>query len=228
MKYLANFKKIVLVCVKKGWQQKDPFYGFSIAPKDVNREFLTQEELDAIAAKQFTALRINIVRDVFLFSCSTGLAYVDVHKLKRSEICTGVDGEKWVFTSRQKTEEPSRLPWLPVCLEIVKRYEQHPQCIANDRVLPVWSNQKMNEYLKEIADLCGIKKRLTYHIARHTFATTVTLNNRVPIETVAKMLGHKSLKTTQHYAKILDKKISEDMQVLRQKLGGENAARKAK
>lgn len=224
MKYLTNFKKVVLICVKKGWLQKDPFYGFSIAPKDVSREILTQEELDAIAQKQFTALRINIVRDIFLFSCYTGLAYVDVHKLKRSEICTGVDGGKWIFTSRQKTEGPSRIPLLPICLEIMKSYEQHPQCVTQDRVLPVWSNQKMNEYLKEIADLCGIKKRLTYHIARHTFATTITLNNGVPIETVAKMLGHKSLKTTQHYAKILDKKISEDMQVLRRKLVRENAS----
>jgi integrase len=127
-----------------------------------------------------------------------------------------MDGEKWIFTSRQKTEVPSRIPLLPVCLDILNRYKDHPQCVGQDRVLPVWSNQKLNEYLKEIADLSGIKKRLTYHIARHTFATTVTLNNGVPIETVAKMLGHRSLKTTQHYAKILDKKISNDMQALKQ------------
>lgn len=226
MKYLANFKKIVLLCVKKGWLQKDPFFGFHIAPKEVVRQFLSQQELDALAAKQFGAERLNIVRDIFLFSCYTGLAYVDVHKLRRSEIITGMDGHQWIFTSRQKTEVPSRIPLLPVCLEILQRYEQHPQCLGKDRVLPVWSNQKLNEYLKEIADVCGIKKRLTYHIARHTFATTVTLNNGVPIETVAKMLGHRSLKTTQHYAKILDKKISEDMQTLRQKLGGETSAKR--
>ena len=218
MKYLANFKKIVLLCVKKGWLQKDPFYGFCLANREVIREFLTQHELDEMWKKRFATPRLTIVRDIFLFSCYTGLAYVDVHKLKRSEINIGIDGQKWIFTSRQKTEIPTRVPLLPICLEILQRYEDHPQCNNEDRVLPVWSNQKMNEYLKEIAEVCGIKKRLTYHTARHTFATTVTLNNGVPIETVAKMLGHRSLRTTQHYAKILDKKVSEDMKMLRDKL----------
>jgi site-specific recombinase XerD len=218
IKYLRNLKKVVLLCVKKGWLDKDPFYGFKLANKEVVRDFLTQQELDALTRKEFAATRLTIVRDIFLFSCYTGLAYVDVRKLKRSEIGIGMDGEKWVFTSRQKTEVRSRIPLLPVCLQIIKRYEQHPQCINRDSVLPVWSNQKMNEYLKEIADVSGINKRLTYHIARHTFATTVTLNNGVPIETVARMLGHKSLRTTQHYAKILDKKVSEDMQMLKAKL----------
>jgi len=218
MKYLANFKKVVLICVKKGWLDKDPFYGFKLARKEVIRDFLTQQELDTMAAKEFCTSRLTIVRDIFLFSCYTGLAYVDVRKLKRSEIGIGMDGEKWIFTSRQKTEVLSRIPLLPVCIDIIKRYEDHPQCVSRNSVLPVWSNQKMNEYLKEIADLCGITKRLTYHIARHTFATTVTLNNGVPIETVARMLGHKSLRTTQHYAKILDKKVSEDMQLLKKKL----------
>jgi site-specific recombinase XerD len=218
IKYLRNFKKIVLLCVKKGWLNKDPFYGFKLANKEVVRDFLTQQELDTMANKEFAAVRLTIVRDIFLFSCYTGLAYVDVRKLKRSEIGIGMDGEKWIFTSRQKTEVPSRVPLLPVCLDIIKRYEDHQQCVIRNTVLPVWSNQKMNEYLKEIADVCGINKRLTYHIARHTFATTVTLNNGVPIETVARMLGHKSLRTTQHYAKILDKKVSEDMQILKDKL----------
>lgn len=222
MKYLTNFKKIVLLCVKKDWLPKDPFYGFNLATKEIAKPFLTQEELDSVAKKVFATQRLTIVRDIFLFSCYTGLAYVDVHKLKRSEIAYGMDGEKWVFTNRQKTEVSSRIPLLPVCLEILKRYESHPQCVNRDKVLPVWSNQKLNEYLKEIADLCDITKRLTYHVARHTFATTVTLNNGVPIETVAKMLGHKTLRMTQHYAKILDKKVSEDMQQLRKKLAQPN------
>ena len=133
-------------------------------------------------------------------------------------ICNGIDGEKWIFTRRQKTEDSSRIPLLPVALEIMNQYADHPQCRYDDKVLPVLSNQKMNAYLKEIADTCGIAKNLTFHIARHTFATTVTLSNGVPIETVSKMLGHRNLKTTQHYAKILDRKISDDMTVLRNKL----------
>jgi site-specific recombinase XerD len=157
------------------------------------------------------------VRDIFLFSCYTGLAYADVQKLNRSEIATGIDGEKWIFTHRQKTETSSRIPVLPPAQEILDRYKDHPQCLNQDRLLPILSNQKMNAYLKEIADLSNITKKMTFHTARHTFATTVTLTNGVPIETVSKMLGHKNLKTTQHYAKILDIKVSEDMRGLREK-----------
>lgn len=157
------------------------------------------------------------MRDIFIFCCYTGLAYVDVLQLTRSEIATGIDGEKWIYTSRQKTDTSTRIPLLPPALEILERYKDHPQCIHEERLLPVLSNQKMNSYLKEIADQCGITKKMTMHTARHTFATTVTLTNGVPIETVSKMLGHRNLKTTQHYAKILDKKVSEDMGVLRAK-----------
>ena len=133
-------------------------------------------------------------------------------------ISKGVDSEKWVFTSRQKSDEPSRIPLLPGALAIIKKYKDHPKCISDDVVLPVNSNQKMNEYLKEIASVCGIDKALTSHIARHTFATTVTLSNGVPIESVSKMLGHRNLRTTQHYAKILDLKVSDDMKQLKHKL----------
>jgi integrase len=179
---------------------------------------LTDKELLLIYSKIFTTERLNYVKDIFLFCCYTGLAYIDVKKLKRAEITTGTDGEWWIFTRRQKTETVSKIPLLPVALKIVEKYANNAECSQHGSVLPVLSNQKMNAYLKEIADVCGISKNLTFHIARHTFATTVTLSNGVPIETVSKMLGHKSLKQTQHYAKILDLKISEDMQLLRDKL----------
>jgi site-specific recombinase XerD len=218
MKYLANFKKIVLVCVKNGWLQKDPFTGFKLTKREVERPFLNQTELQRIASKQFPSERLNYVRDIFLFSCFTGLAYADVKKLKRSEVAVGVDGEKWIFTRRKKTHTSTRIPLLPTSLEILNQYADHPQCVNEDRLLPVLSNQKMNAYLKEIADLCGINMNLTFHIARHTFATTVTLSNGVPIESVSKMLGHKNLKTTQHYAKILDRKVGEDMKALKDRL----------
>jgi site-specific recombinase XerD len=217
MKYLANFKKIVIRCLKNGWLQKDPFLGFNMAKREVERTALTEYELEKLSNIKFSIERLEIVKNIFLFSCYSGLAYADVLKLKRSEIAAGIDGEKWIFTKRQKTDVSSRIPLLPAALEIINRFEGHPQCKEKDRVLPVLSNQKMNSYLKEIADACGINKNLTYHIARHTFATTVTLSNGVPIETVSKMLGHRNIKTTQHYAKILDKKISEDMKSLRLK-----------
>jgi site-specific recombinase XerD len=219
MKYLSNFKKIVNICLKNGWLQRNPFFGFKMTKREIERPYLTIEELNRIASKTFIAPRINQVRDIFLFCCYTGLAYADVKKLSRAEISVGIDGDKWIFTHRQKTESATRLPLLPPAQEILERYAEHPQCINEGRLLPVLSNQKMNGYLKEIADMCGITKKMTTHTARHTFATTVTLTNGVPIETVSKMLGHKNLKTTQHYAKILDLKISEDMRVLKSKFG---------
>ncbi len=142
----------------------------------------------------------------------------DMQKLNRSEISIGIDGGKWIFTRRQKTDTASRIPLLPMAQDILDRYADHPQCQIKGHVLPILSNQKMNAYLKEIADCCGIKKLLTFHIARHTFATTITLSNGVPIETVSKMLGHRNPRTTQHYAKILDRKVSQDMQALKEKL----------
>jgi site-specific recombinase XerD len=217
VKYLSNFKKIVHICIKNGWLTRDPFVGFKMTKREVERPFLVEEELNRIINKTFLAPRIGQVRDIFVFCCYTGLAYADVEKLTRQEVTTGIDGEKWIWTSRQKTDTTTRVPLLPPALEILERYKDHPQCLNQGRLLPVLSNQKMNTYLKEIADACEITKKMTFHTARHTFATTVTLTNGVPIETVSKMLGHRNLKTTQHYAKILDRKVSEDMKVLRAK-----------
>jgi site-specific recombinase XerD len=218
IKYIANFRKIVNRCIKNGWLSKDPFSGFKMTKRDVDRSALTATELQIIKDKAFDIERLAIVRDIFVFCCFTGLAYADIKKLRRSEIGVGIDGENWIFTSRQKTETSSRIPLLPTTLELIQKYKDHPQCLQNGRLLPVLSNQKMNSYLKEIGDACGISKNFTFHIARHTFATTVTLENGVPIETVSKMLGHKNLRTTQHYAKILDQKVSNDMTTLRHKL----------
>lgn len=217
IKYISNFRKIVNRCIRNGWLLRDPFLGFKMTKREVERIALTQTELQALASKEFSTERLAAVRDIFLFSCFSGLAYADVKKLNRSEIVTGVDGEQWIISKRQKTKTAARIPLLPGALAIIDRYKDHPQWQEGDYVLPVLSNQKMNAYLKEIADLCGVSKTLTYHIARHTFATTVTLNNGVPIETVSKMLGHRNLKTTQHYARILDVKIGEDMKLIRSK-----------
>ncbi|MBN8653929.1 MAG: site-specific integrase [Cytophagales bacterium] len=218
VKYISNLKKIINICLKNGWLQRDPFTGYKMNKREVVREILSQEEIDRIANKVFPTDRLAIVRDIFLFSCYTGLAYADVKKLKRTEITTGMDGEQWIFTHRKKTEAPSRIPLLPAALRILQKYENNLLCLNKGVLLPMSSNQKVNAYLKEIADVCGITKKMTFHIARHTFATTVTLTNGVPIETVGKMLGHRNLKTTQHYAKILDKKVSDDMLTLRAKL----------
>jgi site-specific recombinase XerD len=217
VKYLKNFNKIIKLCLANDWLEKNPFANYKSKVKEVERVYLTEAEIQSIIEKDFKTERLLLVRDIFLFSCFTGLAYIDVKNLTKSHISFGIDGEKWIFTHRQKTESASKIPILPVTQMIIDKYENNPQCISEDKLLPILSNQKMNAYLKEIAGVCEIEKELTFHIARHTFATTVTLTNGVPIESVSKMLGHKNLRTTQHYAKVLDRKVSEDMQILRDK-----------
>ncbi|MGL5112139.1 MAG: site-specific integrase [Flavobacterium sp.] len=217
VKYIKNFNKIIKICLANHWIDRNPFANYKSKVKEVERVYLSEEEIQTITDKEFKTERLSLVRDIFLFSCFTGLAYIDVKNLTKSHISIGIDGEKWIFTHRQKTESASKIPILPVTQMIIDKYENHPQSINEDRLLPIFSNQKMNAYLKEIAGVCEIEKELTFHIARHTFATTVTLTNGVPIESVSKMLGHKNLRTTQHYAKVLDKKVSEDMKILRDK-----------
>lgn len=218
IKYIRNFGKIIKQCYVNGWIEKDPFLNYKGKVKEIERNYLSEDEIESLLNKEFKIKRLELVRDMFLFSCFTGLAYIDVYNLTKSNIIIGIDGEKWISTHRQKTESASKIPILPVTQMIIDKYENHPQCNNDDRLLPILSNQKMNAYLKEIADICEIDKELTFHIARHTFATTVTLTNGVPIESVSKMLGHKNLRTTQHYAKVLDKKVSEDMKILKEKL----------
>jgi site-specific recombinase XerD len=217
VKYVRNFRKIIKICLDNDWLDKNPCSRYEGKMKEVERDFLTEEELNRIYNKRFSSERLTLVKDIFIFSCYTGLAYVDVKGLKKDHIAIGIDGEKWIFKNRQKTDTKSKIPVLPIAQEIIQKYANHPKCLNEDSILPILTNQKMNSYLKEIGDLCDISKEITFHMARHTFATSVTLTNGVPIETVSKMLGHKNIQTTQHYAKILDKKVSEDMQILRNK-----------
>ncbi len=216
IKYVVNFKKIIRIAYANGWISKDPFANWKARLKIVEREFLTSEELQTLMDTTFFVERLEHVRDVFVFCCFTGLAYADAKKLTHDDFVVGIDGELWINTKRTKTKTKSNIPVLPTAMMILEKYENSP-LLVNGKVLPVLTNQKMNAYLKEIADLSGIKKKLTTHLARHTFATTVTLSNGVSIESVSKMLGHKSVRTTQHYAKILNRKVSEDMQILRRK-----------
>ncbi len=216
VKYLAYLKKIVRVAYANGWIEKDPFYNFKLKLQVIEREFLTKEEIISIMEKQFTIPRIEHVRDIFLFSCYTGLAYADVFKLTADDIVKGIDGNQWIKIKRTKTKSLSSIPILPVAEKLIEKYKDLDS--PTGKLLPVYSNQRMNSYLKEIADHCEINKNLTFHMARHTFATTITLSNGVPIESVSKMLGHRSLKITQHYAKILDEKLSEDMNLLKKRI----------
>ena len=217
-KYIKNTKKIIKECFQKGWLKTNPFEFYKTKTFTTNPTFLFDYELTAIQNKVFKTDRLSKIRDLFLFSCYTGLAFIDVFNLTSNNISIGIDGTKWIFTHRQKNDEFSPIPLLPQALEILNRYKDDPEVINRGKLLPIPTHQKVNEYLKDIATACEINKNLTFHVARHTFATTVTLSNGVPLESVQKMLGHAKIQTTQHYARVLNQKLSNDMQTLRSKL----------
>ncbi len=225
MKHLERLKKMVTMAVRLEWMDKDPFAAFKLHFKRVEREFLSEAELSSIEKKNFAMERLDYVRDLFVFACYTGLSYIDVMNLTPNNIRKGINGMNWIITQREKTLTPVRIPVLEQVQSLIDKYESNPRSQNKGTLFPILSNQKLNSYLKEIADLCEIKKNLTFHVARHTFATTVTLTNGVPIESVSKMLGHTSLKTTQIYAKVIEKKIADDMLKLQERLlGKENPA----
>ena len=211
MKFLQFTKKITLRAIRAGWLKTDPFDGMKLTLKETDRPYLTEDELNRIEGKSFRIKRLELVKDLFLFACYTGLAYSDVKKLHKAEIEKAPNGMWWIRTRRQKTKERSQIPILAPAMSIIKKYTDLNKLSSEDKILPVLSNQKLNSYLKEVADFVQIDKKLTFHVARHTFATTVTLSNGVPIETVSRMLGHTNLKTTQHYARIVDEKVAQDM-----------------
>ena len=218
MKHIARLRTYINLAIKLGWIEHYPFKAFQLSYKPGNRKYLTQEEIETIRFKSLMIKRMQLTRDLFIFSCYTGLAYSDVMLLTPEHIIKGIDGNNWLYTQRKKTDTNIRIPLLPIAEDIINQYRDDPKAIYRNALFPKISNQKLNSYLKEIADICGITKTLTFHVARHTFATTVTLSNNVPIETVSKMLGHTKIATTQIYAKVIESKISEDMNILRQKL----------
>lgn len=226
MKHIERLRKMTNLAVRLEWIEKDPFISYKLSFKRVEREFLTQLELTTIENKQFRIQRLQYVKDLFVFSCYTGLSYIDVMKLTPKCIRTNNNKMNWIVTQREKTLVPVKIPVLSQAQQLIDKYKNHPRSISRGTLFPNISNQKLNSYLKEIADVCDIEKNLTFHVARHTFATTVTLTNGVPIESVSKMLGHSSLKTTQIYAKVIEKKISFDMAQLEEKLSEQNSTSK--
>ncbi|WP_111309754.1 site-specific integrase [Confluentibacter sediminis] len=217
MKHIGRLRKMVSLAFKMDWIEKDPFMKFEAKYERKERGFLTLEEMQRIENKEFAIQRLQLIKDLFIFSCYTGLSYGDVMNLTIDNLCKGIDGKQWIYTQREKTSIPVKIPLLLKALNIIKKYERHPNTIHKQTLFPTISNQKLNSYLKEIADVCRIQKNLTFHIARHTFATTITLSNGVPIETVSKLLGHSKITTTQIYAKVIERKVSEDMERLEQR-----------
>ncbi|MGK7392887.1 MAG: site-specific integrase [Candidatus Cyclobacteriaceae bacterium M2_1C_046] len=223
LKHIVRLRKIIRIAVSNDWIPKDPFANFKGQYTKSDREFLLEEELQTISNKVFEDKHLDEVRDAFVFSCYTGMSYADLVKLTIDDLGKGIDGEIWIFTKRTKTAVTSNVPLLPKGLEIIEKYSEHIDRVNDGRLIPLRSNQKMNKNLKTIATECEIKKNLTFHMARHTFATTVTLTNGVPIESVSSMLGHTSIKTTQIYAKVIESKVSQDMKKLKDLMGGSSA-----
>ena len=212
-KYLANFKKIVRIALANGWMKRDPFAQIRFHLDEVEREFLEKQELKTLLSKNISVPRLAQIRDIFCFCCFTGLAFSDVKQLKSEHLVTDINGMVWIRKTRQKTKNMCNIPLLDEAQKILDRYRDHPYCQTQGVLLPVCSNQKMNMYLKELADICGIRKNLSTHCARHTFAT-LTLASGATIDNVAKMLGHANVNMTRHYAKVLDSSIMRDMQMV--------------
>jgi integrase len=218
IKYIRNFNKIVRIAVEKGWIPSSPYKEVGFRLEEIEKPYLTQEELHSVHEKDISIQRLKIIRDIFIFCCYTGLAFSDVKELTGDNIQIGIDKKKWISKHRKKTDVISRIPLFRIPEEIIEKYKDHPLCIIRNVLLPVPSNQKMNGYLKEIAAICGINKILTTHTARRTFATSVLLLEGVSMDIVSKILGHKSLYMTRKYAKIDEINIAKGTEIVREKL----------
>ncbi|TVZ57537.1 site-specific recombinase XerD [Flavobacteriaceae bacterium MAR_2010_105] len=218
MKHIQRLRKMVTLAYHMEWIAKDPFVRWKPVYEHKQREFLSENELSNMENFEFPLERLDRVRDLFVFSCYTGISYVDIMHLSENNIVMGIDGGNWIMTKRQKTKSSVKVPLLRKAEDLIIKYKNHPMTQVTNSLMPIITNEKLNQYLKEVAFYCGIKKNLTFHMARHTFATTVTLSNGVPIETVSKLLGHSKIATTQIYARVIERKISDDINALKRKI----------
>lgn len=213
--YMMPFKRIIYMSINNGWLQRDPFYAYSITKEETKRGFLSKEEIKMLIEGSFKKKSYELIRDLFIFCCFTGLSWTDMANLTKENLQISFDGHLWIKTNRQKTGTETNLRLLEVPLRIIKKYEG---CSEDGKLLPVPCYPNCKNGIKVIAKKCGIEKNVTWHVARHSFATTVCLSNDMPIETLSKMLGHRSIRTTQIYAKITAEKVSNDMEKLSQAL----------
>lgn len=225
VRYMKCFKKFVNEAIASGLMKANPFVGIKYRQEETAPTFLTMDEIKSIAEADFPLARLDVVRDMFLFSCFTGLAFIDAKELRYTDLFKDNNGKLWIRKSRHKIKKDkarciSNIPLLPAAIAIIEKYKKHPSCLEKGVCLPLFCNQTMNSYLKQIAVLCNIDKNLTTHVARHTFATTITLANNVSLANVAKMMGHSSTRMTEHYARVLDQTIMNDMEKVSKTLSG--------
>lgn len=212
IRYMKCFKKVINLAIANEWITKNPFAGIKFHEVEVIKDILTQTELNKMMLKEFEIERLALVRDIFIFQCYTGLAFIDAYNLRPEHVAEDNHGNLWIMKPREKTNNMCNIPLLSIPKQILEKYKDNPYCREKGVLLPVPCNQKMNSYIKEIADLCGIKKHLSTHTARHTFASVIALGNNVSLPNVAKMLGHSSTRMTQHYAKVMNQNILREMQ----------------
>ncbi len=217
VKYVQAFRRLMNIAVKYDWLIKDPFILYEKKVKVKDAEYLTQDELESIERLSFTTKRLEVVRDLFVFGCYTGYSPVDLHKLTKDNIVLDRDGQKWIITKRTKTGINADVPLLPQAEILIEKYSSDPYCLETGHILPKRSTQKMNMYLKEVAEIADISKNLHQYVARHTFSCTIILANGLSMEVLSKMLGHTNLRQTQHYGKIQNARVSEEMKILRDK-----------
>lgn len=218
LKYILCLKRVISRAIDKNILAQDPFRAFKMKRTKTLKKPLTSLELLALEQVKLTTPRLEVIRDIFIFQCYTGLAYIDAYQLRKTDIKTGIDGETWIISERQKTGNATNISLLPKALELIEKYENHPVCLSRNSVLPVVSNQKMNAYLKEIANICGLDCELNTHKARRTFGSTVTLNNDVPMHVVKEMLGHRSIRQTEEYAITEELTVGREMKELKNRL----------
>ncbi|MDH6356552.1 site-specific integrase [Parabacteroides sp. PF5-9] len=220
---LKNIKKMFRIAMENDWVKKNPFVSVKFKREATHPEFLTMDEIQTIAAKEITIKRVEQVRDVFLFCCFSGLSFSDVQQLSKEHLVKDREGKTWIRKTRQKTNNMCNIPLLPIALQLIEKYSTYSECVESGLLFPVPSNQKYNSYLKEVADICGITKHVSSHVARHSYATSVCLANGVSMENVAKMLGHSDTKMTMHYARVLDSSIMKDMEGVEKLLSAHSA-----
>lgn len=213
--YMMPFRSIIFMAINNGWLQRDPFYAYSITKEETKRGFLSKEEINLLIKGTFKKPSYTLIRDLFIFCTFTGLSWTDMANLTEANLQTSFDGHLWLNTNRQKTGVETNIRLLDVAKHIIEKYDGMDK---GDKLLPVPCYDNCKNSIKVIAKKCGIEKNVTWHMSRHTYATTVCLSNDVPIETLSKMLGHRSIRTTQIYAKITAEKVSRDMEKLAQRI----------
>lgn len=218
MKYIKISKQVLKFAVSKSKLSANPFDSFTCSYIEPDVEILEMHEILNMWHKEMPDKQLEEIRDIYIFCVFTGYAYKDSMGLEEDNIFLSINREKFITTDRAKTDQKEMVMLLDIPLQIIEKYQNHKCRLIQNKLLPQHYNSHFNKYLKVIAALCGIKKHLTHHTARHTFATTITLENDVPIETVGKMMGHKSLKSTMRYARVTKKKILNNMTVLRETL----------